>query len=31
MIFRPQGLLGRREIGWNWLRLPRRPAVGGLR
>jgi branched-chain amino acid transport system permease protein len=27
MIFRPQGLLGRREFGWNWLRLPgRQPA-----
>jgi branched-chain amino acid transport system permease protein len=30
MIFRPQGLFGRRELGWNWLRLPgRRPAMGG--
>src|SRR5207248_4608934 len=30
MIFRPQGLFGRREIGWNWIRLPgRRPAIGG--
>jgi branched-chain amino acid transport system permease protein len=30
MIFRPQGLFGRRELGWNWIRLPgRRPAVGG--
>ena len=28
MIFRPQGLFGRRELGWNWLRLTgRRPAV----
>ena len=28
MIFRPQGLLGRRELGWIGLRLPaRRPAV----
>ena len=32
MIFRPQGLLGRREISWSWLRLPnRQPAVGGQR
>ena len=33
MIFRPQGLFGRRELGWGWLRLPgRRPAVeGGVR
>jgi hypothetical protein len=33
MIFRPQGLFGRRELSWGWLRLPnRRPAVdGGLR
>jgi branched-chain amino acid transport system permease protein len=33
MIFRPQGLFGRRELSWSWLRLPtRRPAVdGGLR
>jgi len=33
MIFRPQGLFGRRELGWSWLRLPgRRPAVdGGVR
>src|SRR5437762_10891043 len=30
MIFRPQGLFGRRELGWNWIRLPgRRPAIGG--
>jgi branched-chain amino acid transport system permease protein len=30
MIFRPQGLFGRRELGWSWIRLPgRRPAVGG--
>jgi branched-chain amino acid transport system permease protein len=28
MIFRPQGLFGRRELEWSWLRLPgRRPAV----
>lgn len=28
MIFRPQGLFGRRELGWAWLRPPnRRPAV----
>jgi branched-chain amino acid transport system permease protein len=32
MIFRPQGLLGRRELGWRWLRpATRRPAVGGPR
>jgi len=33
MIFRPQGLFGRRELSWSWLRPPnRRPAVdGGLR
>ena len=33
MIFRPQGLFGRPELGWGWLRLPgRRPAVeGGVR
>ncbi len=32
MIFRPQGLLGRRELGWGWLRLPsRRPAIDGPR
>ena len=30
MIFRPQGLFGRREISWGWLRRPRRPAIGGL-
>jgi len=30
MIFRPQGLFGRRELDWSWLRLPsRRPAVNG--
>jgi branched-chain amino acid transport system permease protein len=30
MIFRPQGLFGRRELEWTWLRLPRRrPAVDG--
>jgi branched-chain amino acid transport system permease protein len=27
MIFRPQGLLGRREIGWAWLRLPNRTKI----
>jgi branched-chain amino acid transport system permease protein len=29
MIFRPQGLFGRREIGWAWLRRrsPNRPAA----
>src|SRR5918999_1177479 len=32
MIFRPQGLLGRRELGWSWLRPPhRRPAIDGHR
>jgi branched-chain amino acid transport system permease protein len=33
MIFRPQGLFGRRELGWDWVRLPgRKPAVnGGMR
>ena len=30
MIFRPQGLFGRRELGWSWLQRPnRRPAVNG--
>ena len=30
MIFRPQGLFGRRELDWSWFRLPgRRPAVNG--
>ena len=28
MIFRPQGLLGRRELSWSWLRLPSRRAAG---
>jgi branched-chain amino acid transport system permease protein len=29
MIFRPQGLLGRREFGWSWIRRPNpRPAAG---
>jgi len=27
MIFRPQGLLGRREIGWAWVRLPNRTKI----
>ncbi len=27
MVFRPQGLLGRREIGWNWLRRPGRTKI----
>ena len=27
MIFRPQGLLGRREIGWAWLRRPSRTRI----
>jgi branched-chain amino acid transport system permease protein len=31
MIFRPQGLFGRREISWGWLRLPRRTAPEGPR
>ena len=26
MIFRPQGLFGRRELGWSWLRPPSPPA-----
>ncbi len=30
MIFRPQGLLGRREFTWAWLRRPRRADVHGL-
>ena len=30
MIFRPQGLFGRRELGWGWLRpWSRRPAIDG--
>jgi branched-chain amino acid transport system permease protein len=28
MIFRPQGIFGRREIGWSWLRRPAK-ATGG--
>jgi branched-chain amino acid transport system permease protein len=27
MIFRPQGLFGRRELGWTWLRLPGRTKI----
>jgi branched-chain amino acid transport system permease protein len=27
MVFRPQGLLGRREFGWDWLRLPNRTKI----
>ena len=27
MIFRPQGLLGRRELSWAWLRPKKREAV----
>jgi branched-chain amino acid transport system permease protein len=27
MIFRPQGLLGRRELGWAWIRRPNRTRV----
>ena len=26
MIFRPQGLFGRREFSWSWLRLPTPPG-----
>jgi ABC-type branched-subunit amino acid transport system permease subunit len=29
MIFRPQGLLGRREFTWAWLRPQRKKAVLG--
>jgi branched-chain amino acid transport system permease protein len=34
MIFRPQGLFGRREFSWDWFRLSGRtkaPASGGLK
>jgi branched-chain amino acid transport system permease protein len=27
MIFRPQGLFGRREFGWAWLRRPNRTRI----
>jgi branched-chain amino acid transport system permease protein len=27
MIFRPQGLFGRRELGWSWLRRPGRARI----
>ena len=27
MIFRPQGLLGPREFGWDWLRRPSRTKI----
>jgi branched-chain amino acid transport system permease protein len=27
MIFRPQGLFGRRELGWDWLRRPSRTKI----
>jgi branched-chain amino acid transport system permease protein len=27
MVFRPQGLLGRREFGWDWLRRPSRTRI----
>jgi branched-chain amino acid transport system permease protein len=27
MIFRPQGLLGRREFGWDWIRRPSKNKV----
>ena len=27
MIFRPQGLFGRREFGWDWIRLPNRTKI----
>ena len=30
MIFRPQGLLGRREFTWAWLRRPRRAEANGV-
>jgi branched-chain amino acid transport system permease protein len=27
MIFRPQGVFGRREFGWHWLRFPSRTRI----
>jgi branched-chain amino acid transport system permease protein len=27
MIFRPQGVFGRREFGWDWVRLPNRTKI----
>jgi branched-chain amino acid transport system permease protein len=27
MIFRPQGLFGRKEFGWDWLRRPNRTKI----
>jgi branched-chain amino acid transport system permease protein len=27
MIFRPQGVFGRREFGWHWLRFPSRSRI----
>src|SRR3984893_6201482 len=27
MIFRPQGVFGRRELGWSWIRLPGRTKI----
>jgi branched-chain amino acid transport system permease protein len=27
MIFRPQGVFGRREFGWHWLRFPSRTKI----
>jgi branched-chain amino acid transport system permease protein len=27
MIFRPQGIFGRREFGWSWIRLPSRTRI----
>jgi hypothetical protein len=27
MVFRPQGLLGRREFGWGWLKRPSRTRI----
>jgi branched-chain amino acid transport system permease protein len=27
MVFRPQGLLGRKEFGWHWLRRPSRTRI----
>jgi branched-chain amino acid transport system permease protein len=29
MIFRPQGVFGRRELGWNWIRRGRRADEAG--
>ena len=27
LLFRPQGLFGRKEFGWTWLRLPGRTKI----